>query len=253
VQTFFLHRYASHGVFTLSRGWERFFHLLTWLMQGSSYLVPRAYAYMHRAHHAYSDTDKDPHTPHRFSNAASMMWATKHVYSDLVHHRTEPEPRFRGPVPTWPALERVGDHWTSRVGFGVFYSLFYIAFAPHWAFFLLLPIHYVMGPVHGAIVNWAGHKYGYRNFDTRDKSRNVLAWELLVGGELFQNNHHRNGQAANFAYRRFELDPTYWVIRLLALMGVLELSARSLRPTDEVPEEHPDPVGVPELEPAPAE
>ena len=34
----------------------------------------------------------------------------------------------------------------------------------HWAFFLLLPVHFLMGPFHGAIVNWAGHKYGYRNF-----------------------------------------------------------------------------------------
>ena len=42
MQTFFLHRYASHGMFRLSKGWERFFHLATYVTQGSSYLVPSA-------------------------------------------------------------------------------------------------------------------------------------------------------------------------------------------------------------------
>src|SRR5687768_6536158 len=63
VQVFFLHRYSSHQQFLLSPGWERFFHLLTWVGMGSSYLPPRAYAIIHRAHHAYSDTPKDPHSP----------------------------------------------------------------------------------------------------------------------------------------------------------------------------------------------
>ena len=56
-QSFYLHRYASHRQFTMSKRWERIFHFLTWLTQGSSYLSPRAYAYLHRQHHAYSDTE----------------------------------------------------------------------------------------------------------------------------------------------------------------------------------------------------
>jgi|GEM_PF-4394043 len=42
-------------MFRLSKGWERTFYLLTYVFQGSSSLVPRAYAHVHRAHHAYSD------------------------------------------------------------------------------------------------------------------------------------------------------------------------------------------------------
>ncbi|HJY23269.1 MAG TPA: hypothetical protein VJ279_10310, partial [Hanamia sp.] len=64
--SFFLHRFASHKMFTTSKNWERAFYLMTWFTQGSSYLVPRAYAVMHRMHHAYSDTEKDPHSPHFF-------------------------------------------------------------------------------------------------------------------------------------------------------------------------------------------
>jgi len=225
MQTFFLHRYASHGMFRLSRGWERAFYLLTYVFQGSSYLVPSAYAWLHRAHHAYSDTEKDPHTPHRFGNVFSMMWETKHQYSAFVHGAL-PEPRFRGYVPIWPALDRIGDSNLSRLAWGTAYTLFYIAFAPHWAFFLLLPAHFLMGPIHGAIVNWAGHKYGYRNFDTRDQSRNVLPWDVVTLGELFQNNHHRHAQSINFAQRAFEWDPAYGFIRLLGAIGAADTSEK---------------------------
>jgi stearoyl-CoA desaturase (Delta-9 desaturase) len=231
MQTFYLHRYASHGMFKLSRGWERFFHLLTYVMQGSSYLIPSAYAHLHRAHHAYSDTDKDPHTPHRFTNAFSMMWETKHSYSALVQGTATPEARFSGYTPGWPLIDKIGDHMLSRLAWGVGYTLFYLAFAPHWIFLLLLPAHYLMGPIHGAIVNWAGHKYGYRNFDTRDKSRNVVLWDVITLGELFQNNHHRHAQSANFAARWYEFDPSHMLIVGLDRLGVLELTQRPLSGT----------------------
>jgi len=58
-----------------------------------------------------------------------------------------------------------------------------------------------MGPVHGAIVNWCGHKYGYKNFDNGDASRNSLPFDFLTGGELFQNNHHKFAMSPNFAVR----------------------------------------------------
>src|SRR6187431_1959513 len=93
-QTFFLHRFGAHRQFTMSKGWERFFHLLTWLSQGSSYLSPRGYAILHRVHHAYSDTAKDPHSPAFSSNAMSMMWKTKVIYTNIRDRKVEPEPRF---------------------------------------------------------------------------------------------------------------------------------------------------------------
>jgi stearoyl-CoA desaturase (delta-9 desaturase) len=99
----------------------------------------------------------------------------------------------------------------------------YIAYAPHWAWFLLLPIHYLMGPLHGAIVNWGGHKYGYRNFDTDDRSRNALPFDFLTMGELFQNNHHRYGQSLNFGARWWEIDPSYYVIRGFAALGIISV------------------------------
>ena len=223
VQSFFLHRYAAHRMFELSKGWERFFYLATFLCQGSSFLTPRAYAILHREHHAYSDREGDPHSPHVHPGLGAMMWQTKLRYHGILGRTAKVEARFLGGYPTWPLLDRWADSWALRIAFGALYTLFYVAFAPHWAFFLLLPVHYLMGPIHGAIVNWSGHKYGYRNFEIDDHSRNTLPIDFLIGGELFQNNHHRYGQAPNFAVRSFELDPTYQVMRLLALLRVIDL------------------------------
>jgi len=224
-QTFFLHRYGAHRQFTLARGWERVFYLATWLAQGTSFLSPRGYAILHREHHAFSDTARDPHSPHFQTNPLSMMLRTKNRYADLVHRRVEPEPRFAGASPEWDRLDWFGNLWPVRVAFGAAYTLFYVAFAPSWIYFTLLPIHFLMGPIHGAIVNWCGHKYGYRNFDTRDRSRNTLIFDFLTLGELFQNNHHKAGMSPNFAVRWFEIDPTYAAIRVFAACGIVRLAS----------------------------
>ncbi len=229
-QTFFLHRYGAHRQFELSRRWERVLYFATWLSQGSSFLVPRAYAILHREHHAFSDTERDPHSPHFRRNAFSMMLHTKHRYDDLAERRVKPESRFEGGYPEWKALDRLGNRWSVRIAFGAAYALFYAAFAPNAFYFALLPIHFAMGPIHGAIVNWCGHKYGYRNFETRDRSRNTLPLDLLTLGELFQNNHHKAAMAPNFAVRRFEIDPAYLAIRALAAMGIVRFTRGAGRP-----------------------
>jgi stearoyl-CoA desaturase (delta-9 desaturase) len=234
-QTFFLHRYGAHKQFTMSHRWERFFYLLTFLSQGSSFLVPRAYAYIHREHHAFSDTERDPHSPLFHKTPFSMMWQTKARYVDFAKRRLEPEPRFRNDTPEWPTLDFIADRWSVRLAFGAFYVLFYVAFAPSWHWFLLLPIHFLMGPIHGAIVNWAGHKYGYRNFDTHDASRNTLPFDFVTMGELFQNNHHKNGMSPDFAARWFEIDPTYTVIRILGALGIIQIPDRPAAEPDTEP------------------
>jgi stearoyl-CoA desaturase (delta-9 desaturase) len=229
-QSFFLHRYGAHRQFTMNKAWERIFYLGTFVSQGSSYLVPRSYAVMHREHHAFSDHPGDPHSPHVYPNLFKMMWATKQRYAGIVKRRVQAESRFEGGYPEWKWLDSFGDHWGVRIGWGALYTLFYVVFAPHWTLYLLLPIHFLMGPVHGSIVNWCGHKYGYRNFDCKDQSRNTLPFDFLTLGELFQNNHHRHGQSPNFGARWFEVDPTYYVMRVMAALGILRFQRTQTLP-----------------------
>lgn len=223
-QTFFHHRYGAHRMFTMTKGWERFFHLTTIFFQGSSYLNPRAYAILHREHHAFSDTERDPHSPHIYPNFFKMMWNTKLRYEGIGKRTIQAEPRFEGWTPEWPIVDKIADNWLTRIAFGTAYTLVYIKFAPSWHWFLLLPVHFLMGPIHGAIVNWAGHKYGYRNYASEDKSRNTLAFDFLTCGELFQNNHHKFGMSPNFASRWFEIDPAWQVIRVFSWVGIIKLA-----------------------------
>ncbi|NTX17651.1 acyl-CoA desaturase [Myxococcus sp. CA056] len=223
-QSLFQHRYAAHRMYTMRPRTERALHLCTALVQGSSYLDPRAYAILHREHHAYADTEKDPHSPAHQKNPLRMMFRTAQRYAGLLTGRIQPEARFLGGYPEWPALEKVFNSWPARLGFGALYTLFYRRFATrrwHWA---LLPAHFVMGPVHGAIVNWCGHRYGYRNFASRDASRNTLPMDVVCMGELFQNNHHARPASPDFAARRFELDPTWQVMRLLSRLKLIRLA-----------------------------
>ena len=245
-QTFFLHRYGAHRMFTMNKFWERCFYFLTYLAQGPSFLDPRAYAVIHRMHHAFSDTEKDPHSPYFYTNAATMMWATKTSYDDYAYDRKLPEPRFDGGTPEWSALDRIGQNWFLRVAWCAVYAAFYYtiinAYGLSGWWYALLPAHFVMGPIHGAIVNWGGHKYGYQNFDNGDKSVNALFIDFLTMGELFQNNHHKFGMAPKFAARWFEVDPAWYAIKLFSLLGIIKITSKqSMRypaPTHEG-EEHP--------------
>src|SRR5215831_13048494 len=186
MQTFFLHRYAAHRMFVLSRSAERFFYVMTFVAQGTSFLVPRAYAVLHRMHHAFSDTAQDPHSPHFFTGPLRMMWQTKLVYASLVTRKLAPPPQFGADYPEWEFLDKFGDSMFTRLAWAAGYVWFYLHFSPSAWLLLLLPIHFLMGVIHGAIVNWCGHRYGYRTFSIRDKSRNTLPLDVLTMGELYQ-------------------------------------------------------------------
>ena len=226
-QTFLMHRYAAHGSFTMSRPWERFFYIFAYISMGSSYLSPRVYAIMHRMHHAYTDTPKDPHSPKYFSNVFAMMDHTKNVYVSIQHGATKVDERFLKNIPKWEAMDRLGDSWYSRIGWGLAYLGFYIIFAPSLWWFLLLPVQFLMSPVHGAIINWYAHKYGYTNHKLNNTSKNLLPVDVLMLGESYHNDHHKHASSANFGTRWFEIDPVYYVIRFFNSVGIVKLKVAS--------------------------
>ena len=222
-----MHRYGAHRQFSMSKRNERIFHFLAWFVLGPSFLSPRAYAILHRMHHAFSDTDKDPHSPVQQPNIIAMMNRTHDLYRNIQRRKVEPEARFDGGYPAWPAMDNVMSSWFSSYGWGAVYALVYFAYAHttgHYWVFALLPFHWYLGPIHGAIVNYFGHKLGYRNFDSDDSSKNTLVIDVLTAGELFQNNHHKFGQSTNFGVRWFEIDPTYQVMRVFNLFGIIDMS-----------------------------
>jgi stearoyl-CoA desaturase (delta-9 desaturase) len=214
-------------MFTTGKLREKIFHFLTWLTQGSSYLVPSAYAVMHRMHHEHSDTEEDPHSPHFFKDVFGMMMHTKEIYQGFVNGKLTAASKFCHDLPQWTKFDKFADHIITRVSWGVLYSLVYLFVILYFdcSFFwlLLLPIHYLMGPVQGAIVNWCGHKYGYQNYNNGDKSQNTSPVGLFLMGELFQNNHHKFPTSINFAKRWFEVDITFLALKVLHWMRIIKI------------------------------
>ena len=153
-----------------------------------------------------------------------MMMYTRLIYNKLVEQPESGEEKFKKNLPVYEKMDKVANSWATRIAFGTAYVIFYIIFAQYWWLYLLLPIHFLMGPIHGAIVNWAGHKYGYRNFEEGDQSKNTLIIDFLMLGELFQNNHHHAGARANFAAKWWEFDPVYPVIKLFHWLRIIRLT-----------------------------
>jgi stearoyl-CoA desaturase (delta-9 desaturase) len=214
-------------MFTMSPLAEKVFIFLSWLTQGSSYLSPYAYGILHRLHHAYADTEKDPHSPKYDKNIWAMMWRTKLIYVDILHNRYPVEDKFKKDLPYWPTFEKFADSWPTRLAWGIFYTLFYLFahfyLGASWWWFLLLPIQYIMGPFHGAVINWFAHLWGTAPNKVNDTSKNLLPVDFLMLGESYHNNHHGHPGRPNFGIRWYEFDPVYPFIKLFNWMGIIHL------------------------------
>lgn len=223
-QTFFLHRYAAHQTFTMSKGVEKLTFVLTWIFQGSSYLSAYGYGVMHRIHHAHADTEKDPHSPLYDKTLFRMMWKTKNVYQDINKKRVEVEDRFLANVPQWKSFDLFASSMFSRILWGGGYTVFFYFFATAWWQWLFLPFTFLMAPIHGAIINWFAHIYGYINFKVKDTSKNFLPFDFLMMGEAYHNNHHKRSGNPNFGGVRWhEIDPTYIIIKILNRLNIIQL------------------------------
>ncbi|ANE51117.1 acyl-CoA desaturase [Flavisolibacter tropicus] len=223
-QTFFLHRYSAHKAFTMSRGWERFFFIFCYITQGSSYLSPWAYGIMHRIHHAYTDTEDDPHSPSFDKNLMAMMWRTKKMYAGILQKQIPVEEKFTKNVPDWRWFDLMANSGLSRLLWIGVYVWFYIVFAPSLWFLLLIPIHAAMGPIHGVVINWFAHKYGEVNHEQDNTSKNLFKVDWLMFGEGYHNNHHKYPSRTNFATHKGEFDFCYPIILLLSKLKVIQMA-----------------------------
>jgi stearoyl-CoA desaturase (Delta-9 desaturase) len=225
-QSFFHHRYAAHGHFTMSRFWERTFYICCFISQGSSYISATAYGLMHRLHHAHTDTDKDPHSPHFTDNPFALLWMTRNSYNDIYIGKMKPEAKYYRDLPRWDGFDRLFHNWKIRVVWALIYVAIYSVLATEWWMFLFLPVTLAMGALQGLAVNWWAHKFGYEAYKCGNTSRNILPVDLLFVGEAYHNNHHRFPGRANNAVRWYEFDITYRIIQVMDWMQIVRIKRR---------------------------
>jgi sn-1 stearoyl-lipid 9-desaturase len=211
------HRLLTHRSFRTPKIVEYILSILGCLSNQGG---PLQWVAVHRAHHQHADGDEDPHTPrHGFWWAHVFWWMPRNPsLGELPQYRRYVTDLAKDPVQCF--LHRW--HWALPLALaGVLYGLgeawdgVGLSWVV-WGIFVRTAVLY-----HATwLVNSATHLWGYRNFPTRDHSTN-LWWVALVSlGEGWHNNHHAFPRSARHGLRWWEVDATYCLLRLLALVGL---------------------------------
>ena len=222
------HRLFSHRSVTVPKWLER---ILATIGVCNLMETPARYAANHRVHHRYADEAGDPHSPR-----ASFFWGHFNwlVWRDDRLCRRQLARRFAQDImsdPYYARLERgrswllvylahaalyflvgaaVGTFASGRIDQGVRFGTSLLV----WG--VLLRTIFIWHTIWA--VNSITHRWGYRNFPTRDNSRNNWWIALLTNGEGWHNNHHGQPANAKFSVRWWEIDVTYLTIRLLKFL-----------------------------------
>jgi stearoyl-CoA desaturase (delta-9 desaturase) len=217
--TIYLHRALSHRSITLRPWVESVFRVLIWLMTG---IRPRQWAAVHRKHHAFTDVDGDPHSPVllgfwrvQLTNAA--------LYRKVARDGVTVQRYAKDLAPDrWDKV--LFDHAFLGLGIGIGFlclvlgwKLGLIAAAVHALSYLAL----------NAAINAVGHSFGKKSYANTAFNNQWLAF--VTGGEGLHNNHHAAPTSAKLALGHHELDPAWWVIRLMVLARMAKLRLKETR------------------------
>lgn len=216
------HRYFSHRTFRTSRWAQLAFAILG---ASSSQRGPLWWAANHREHHRTSDTDADPHSPVRrgFLHAHAAWFMSSRFYgtnySRIRDFARFPElvwlNRFDNVVPfalalttylCGLALERAAP------SLGVTGMQLFI-----WGFVISTTVLFHAT----ASINSLAHLYGSRRYDTGDESRNNVWLAVITLGEGWHNNHHQHLGCTRQGFYWWEIDVTYYVLKVLSWMGII--------------------------------
>ena len=184
----------------------------------------------HRKHHAHTDVEGDPHSPH-VGRGAGLRGALGGLVFAHMGWLMETQGRADRRKYAPDLYEDQGMRWISRhfvalivaglalpaaIGFAATGTLKGAATALLWGGFVrVFLLHHVTWSI-----NSVCHFMGTRRFDVDDESRNVFWLALPSLGEAWHHNHHAFPRAAVHGLRPYELDPTGWMVRLLRRMGL---------------------------------
>jgi fatty-acid desaturase len=195
-----MHRYLTHKSFEFSNKFIKWICIWFALMAGRGGLL--GWVYTHRMHHAFSDTEKDPHFVN--FNLKGMFFPS---YSHLTQKIN---------------LRIIKDLLDQKyINLDKYYHLLLLI----WATFLFLispELLYFFWIVPVALTHiilnsfiYIGHISGYKNYEHRDNSVNSWIYGILFWGEGWHNNHHKNPQNWSMTVKWWEIDLIALIINLV--------------------------------------
>ena len=197
--TLFLHRGQAHKGITFNPILSHTMRFWLWLTTG---MVTKQWVAIHRKHHRYSDETGDPHTPHIYG-----IWNVLFKGAVLYHTASKDKAMIEqygvGTPDDWIEQKLYTPH--SRLGILLMMVIDLVLFGP-WGF-VVWGIQMIWIPFWAAgVINGLAHWWGYRNGETRDRSRNLLPFGIIVGGEELHNNHHLEPANPKLSRQWFEFD-----------------------------------------------
>ena len=224
------HRLLTHRGFSCPRWLEHGFAILGICNLQDS---PARWVAIHRMHHQHSDDQPDPHSPRAGFWWAHFGWV---VYRNRDHDKVSHFERYVRDLlrdPFYLGLEARWRWFAIYWGHAAIYFLAGMLVGWLWvgttAGALQLGSSWLVWGVvvrtvfvlHGTwAVNSVTHVIGYRNYETRDASRNHWLVALLTHGEGWHNNHHAKPRSAAHGHQWWEIDMSWWVIRGLEMVGL---------------------------------
>ena len=203
------HRYFAHRSFKTSRLFQ---FILAFLGASSMQKGPLWWAGHHRHHHRFSDQDEDLHSPHR----DGFWWA--HVGWILSSKYDEtPEDLIKDFVKV-PELRWL-NRWHLVPGVILAAVLLFLGGWPAfvWGFLVstVLTWHATFA------INSLTHVFGRVRYRTADTSKNSVILALLTLGEGWHNNHHYYQTATRQGFFWWEVDVSYYILKLLSIPRVV--------------------------------
>ncbi|KTD00977.1 stearoyl-CoA-9-desaturase [Legionella geestiana] len=214
--TLYLHRCQSHRALSLHPIVSHFFRFWLWLTTG---MVTAEWVAIHRKHHANTDVEGDPHSP-VVMGIRKVFWEGAELYRAASKDREMVEKYSHGTPNDWIERNLYSRHSAKGIllMFLADIILFGLPGISIWA------IQMIWIPLWAAgVVNGIGHYWGYRNYECRDTSTNIIPWGFWIGGEELHNNHHTFASSAKFSVKWWEFDLGWFYIRLLSLVGLAKV------------------------------
>jgi stearoyl-CoA desaturase (delta-9 desaturase) len=220
--TLYLHRSATHEGVKFAPPVEHFMRLWLWLTTGMN---TKEWVAVHRKHHAFSDREGDPHSPVN-EGLAEIVFAGVFFYREAARDRETLEKYGKGTPDDWVERNIYSKH--RFTGLLLMLGLDLVLFGLGVGLLVWIAMA-IWIPIFGNVINGLGHAVGYRNFDTKDHSHNIIPLGLWIVGEELHNNHHADPRSAKFKAKWYEFDIGWVYIRLLqALRGAKVIYARNL-------------------------
>jgi stearoyl-CoA desaturase (delta-9 desaturase) len=187
-----------------------------WLTTG---MVTKQWVAIHRKHHRFTDEPDDPHSPVHYG-----IWRVLFKGAGLYHSASKDTAMVQqygvGTPDDWIEKNLYTLH--SRLGILLMLIIDLLFFGP-WGL-IVWGIQMLWIPLWAAgVVNGVGHWWGYRNGVTKDASRNISPWGIVIGGEELHNNHHLAPASAKLSVKPWEFDLGWFYIRTLTLLGLAKV------------------------------